>query len=69
MRKKICYIKDNKFNNGKYKTLQPVEIILENGSILVMREPTNKFWYHSLPRGDYKTTRINLTFRNIKRGK
>lgn len=42
----------------------PMTIMLENGSLLLMKHPTNRYWLHSIPkcRGTI-TTRINLTFR------
>lgn len=48
------------------QTKQTVEILLENGSLLVMKATTQTNWLHSLP----KTTkvgkpRINLTFRRM----
>jgi len=43
-----------------------VKIVLENGSLLLMNSPTNRFWYHSLPkRKTCKSVRINLTFRKM----
>ncbi|XP_013786251.1 DNA oxidative demethylase ALKBH2-like isoform X2 [Limulus polyphemus] len=48
------------------KKIEPVKLVLENGSLLVMKPPTNNFWYHSLPiRKRAMQTRINLTFRKM----
>lgn len=48
-------------NNG-----QKVDIILESGSVLDMREETQEFWLHSLPKSKIiKGARINLTFRKM----
>jgi alkylated DNA repair dioxygenase AlkB len=42
------------------------EILLTNGSLLLMMPPTQQFWQHSLPKmTTVKTQRINLTFRNF----
>lgn len=46
---------------------EDVRLHLLNGSLLIMKPPTNRYWYHSLPKS--KTSeipRINLTFRKIK---
>ncbi|XP_076346184.1 DNA oxidative demethylase ALKBH2-like [Tachypleus tridentatus] len=57
--------KDARGKNALRK-IEPVKLVLENGSLLVMNPPTNKFWYHSLPvRKRAMQTRINLTFRKI----
>ena len=48
------------------RKLEPVKILLDNGSLLLMKEPTNTYWYHSLPkRKKLPGVRINLTFRMI----
>ena len=47
-----------------------VTVKLEDGMLLLMRPPTNKFWYHALPvRKKCKDFRINLTFRKIVKKK
>ena len=44
----------------------PISIVLENGSLLVMKGGTQTFWQHSLPKtAKISTARINLTFRTI----
>lgn len=50
--------------------LQTVTIPLRSGSLLIMRDPTNKYWKHQLPRrGGTKAAaigeRLNLTWRRI----
>jgi alkylated DNA repair dioxygenase AlkB len=50
--------------------LQTVTIPLRSGSLLIMRDPTNKYWKHQLPRrGGQKALeigeRLNLTWRRI----
>lgn len=43
-----------------------VSVELQNGSLLLMKGQTQKFWLHSLPKTKkVKEPRINLTFRNI----
>ncbi len=48
------------------QTKHSVEIVLEHGSLLVMKETTQTDWLHSLPKAKrIKTPRINLTFRTM----
>ncbi len=43
-----------------------VKVLLENGSLLLMKFPTQKHWLHQLPKTKKcLTPRINLTFRTI----
>jgi alkylated DNA repair dioxygenase AlkB len=43
-----------------------VEIALGDGSLLIMRGPTQRFWQHSIPKTALPIAeRINLTFRRI----
>lgn len=47
---------------------QTIEIVLEHGSLLVMKDNTQTHWLHRLPPSKkVKTLRINLTFRTIDR--
>ncbi|XP_060559939.1 DNA oxidative demethylase ALKBH2-like [Ruditapes philippinarum] len=53
---------------GKNATckIDPVKLELEHGSLLVMKHPTNIYWYHSLPQRKKLTqVRINMTFRKM----
>ncbi|MFN9628730.1 MAG: alpha-ketoglutarate-dependent dioxygenase AlkB family protein [Cyanobacteriota bacterium] len=44
----------------------PLAVTLADGDLLVMREPTQTCWHHSLPaRQGVKAERFNLTFRQI----
>ena len=54
----------------KHKTSgEKVEIFLEHGSLLVMKDETQSFWMHRLPTSKkIYTPRVNLTFRTIVRG-
>jgi alkylated DNA repair dioxygenase AlkB len=50
------------------QTKEAVELMLESGSVLVMKGETQKNWLHSLPKSTRVTEpRINLTFRRIKK--
>ena len=47
-------------------TKEKVELLLEHGSLLVMKDQTQSFWLHRLPpTKKIHTPRINLTFRTI----
>ncbi|GFO46501.1 scf e3 ubiquitin ligase complex f-box protein grra [Plakobranchus ocellatus] len=51
---------------GRGRNLEPVSILLEHGSLLLMEHPTNSFWYHSLPRRTRALgVRLNMTFRKM----
>ena len=59
--------KDSRGRNAPRKDIDPLKLCLEHGSLLVMRYPTNSYWYHSLPtRKSAPGPRINLTFRTMK---
>jgi alkylated DNA repair dioxygenase AlkB len=52
------------FRNKKDK--ETLSLFLENGSVLTMHTPTQKYWQHSLLKTKTVTApRINLTFRKI----
>jgi len=49
------------------KTKETVKFLLENGSLLLMKPPTQDYWLHALPKSRKITSkRINLTFRSLK---
>lgn len=52
----------------KHKRLdQKISVLLENGSLLVMKGSTQTHWLHSIPKSKKVTTpRINLTFRSMR---
>lgn len=55
---------DRKFSFRHKKTKETTSLLLENGSLLVMRGETQTNWLHSLPKSKKVTQpRINLTFR------
>ncbi|XP_044271765.1 DNA oxidative demethylase ALKBH2-like isoform X2 [Tribolium madens] len=50
----------------KERTIAPVKIQLQHGSLLLMNPPTNNYWYHALPPCKRAPgVRLNLTFRKI----
>ena len=57
---------ERKFSFKHKTTKQLVSLVLENGSLLVMKGETQKYWLHRLPpTKKVHTPRINLTFRTI----
>jgi alkylated DNA repair dioxygenase AlkB len=58
---RVFQLQHNTINQAKQK------IILENGSLLIMKGETQHFWKHQIPKTNKKIDkRINLTFRIIK---
>ena len=48
------------------QTKQIISLVLEHGSLLIMKDATQRNWLHSLPKSkDIVQPRINLTFRTI----
>lgn len=46
---------------------EKIEIVLNNGDLLIMSDETQHFWQHYVPKQKkVKTNRFNLTFREIK---
>ena len=59
---------ERKFSFKHKTTGQKVELVLEHGSLLVMKDQTQSFWLHRLPpTKKISTPRINLTFRTIEK--
>ena len=57
---------ERKFSLKHKRTNQTVSVILENGSLLVMKGSTQTHWLHSLPKTKtVNKLRVNLTFRTI----
>jgi alkylated DNA repair dioxygenase AlkB len=57
---------ERKFSFKHKQTNQIVSLVLEHGSLLVMKDITQTNWLHSLPKSNKITqARINLTFRTI----
>ena len=56
-----------KFSFKHKKNKQRIDIVLENGSLLVMKKGTQTNWLHRLPpTKKVNSPRINLTFRTIE---
>jgi alkylated DNA repair dioxygenase AlkB len=57
---------ERKFSFKHKQTKETVSLILEHGSLLVMKGPSQTNWLHRLPPTKLITTpRVNLTFRTI----
>jgi alkylated DNA repair dioxygenase AlkB len=57
---------ERKFSFKHKQTKQTVLLVLEHGSLLVMKDATQMNWLHSLPKSNKITqARINLTFRTM----
>lgn len=57
---------ERKFSFRHKQTKERIDLTLENGSLLLMRGTTQKYWLHQLPKSKKITRgRINLTFRTI----
>src|SRR5919198_4408425 len=57
---------ERKFSFKHKQTKQTVSLVLEHGSLLVMKGATQSNWLHSLPKSEKITQpRINLTFRTM----
>jgi alkylated DNA repair dioxygenase AlkB len=57
---------ERKFAFKHKTTKERIEMMLEHGSLLVMKDATQTYWLHRLPPTKRITTpRINLTFRTI----
>ncbi|MCI2227704.1 alpha-ketoglutarate-dependent dioxygenase AlkB [Polaribacter sp. MSW13] len=58
---------ERKFSFKHKKNKQRIDLILEKGSLLVMKEGTQTHWLHRLPpTKKVNSPRINLTFRTIE---
>ena len=59
---------ERKFSFKHKHDSRTVSLLLEHGSLLVMRNPTQQHWRHALPKTrKVRQPRINLTFRTIFR--
>jgi alkylated DNA repair dioxygenase AlkB len=57
---------ERKFSFKHKQSKQMVSLVLEHGSLLIMKYATQTNWLHSLPKSKKITQpRINLTFRTI----
>jgi alkylated DNA repair dioxygenase AlkB len=58
---------ERKFSFKHKQTKQTVSLVLEHGSLLIMKDATQTNWLHSLPKSkNIIQPRINLTFRTIR---
>ena len=58
--------RDMLFRNKNNPSLKVIKLLIEDGSLLVMKGETQHFWQHSIPkRLKVKQRRINLTFRTV----
>ena len=58
--------RDMFFRNKNNPSLKVIKLLIEDGSLLVMKGKTQHFWQHSIPkRLKVKQRRVNLTFRTI----
>jgi alkylated DNA repair dioxygenase AlkB len=59
---------ERKFLIKHKQSKQTVSLVLEHGSLLIMKDATQRNWLHSLPKSkNIVRPRINLTFRTIVR--
>jgi alkylated DNA repair dioxygenase AlkB len=57
---------ERKFSFKHKQTKQTISLVLEHGSLLIMKDDTQTNWLHSLPKSKKITgPRINLTFRTM----
>ncbi|MFT6880031.1 MAG: alkylated DNA repair dioxygenase AlkB [Arcticibacterium sp.] len=60
---------ERRFDLRHIKSKEKVQLVLESGSLLVMKGTTQKHWHHALPKTKkVKTPRVNLTFRCMETG-
>lgn len=60
----LSFGEKRKFSFRHKKTKETTSLILENGSLLVMKDATQTHWLHCLPKSKKITSpRVNLTFR------
>lgn len=57
-----------RFRHKTDKSIAPIEIPLQHGTLLLMSGTTNTFWEHHIPKSAKEMLpRINLTFRQVKK--
>jgi Alkylated DNA repair protein len=65
----VTFGAERKFSFKHKQSKQRVDILLEHGSLLVMKDVTQTYWLHRLPPTRSVTRpRVNLTFRTIVNG-
>lgn len=64
----VSFGAERKFAFKHKESKQVVDLLLHQGSLLLMKGSTQKYWLHRLPpTKKVKTPRINLTFRTIEK--
>lgn len=64
----VSFGAERKFSFKHKTSKEKVELILQHGSLLVMKHQTQTFWQHRLPpTKKILSARINLTFRTIQK--
>lgn len=62
----VSFGTERKFGFRHKFSKEEISLILENGSLLIMKDEVQKFWKHKLfASAKIKEPRINLTFRTI----
>jgi alkylated DNA repair dioxygenase AlkB len=62
----VSFGAERKFYFKHKQSKKIISVLLEHGSLLLMKEGTQKNWLHSLPKSKKITLpRINLTFRRM----
>ncbi len=62
----VSFGAERNFSFKHKKTKDKISILLQNGSLLLMKGATQTNWLHQIPKTKYKKgPRINLTFRTI----
>ena len=62
----VSFGAERKFSFKHKQSKKTISLLLEHGSLLLMKEGTQKNWLHSLPKSKkIIQPRINLTFRNM----
>lgn len=57
---------ERRFDMRHKKSKVKISLILEHGSLLIMRGTTQTYWHHQLPKNTrVKDPRVNLTFRKM----
>ena len=64
----VSFGAERRFSFKHKQSKKTISVLLENGSLLLMKDATQKNWLHSLPKSKKITLpRINLTFRTMVR--
>ncbi|MFT6746099.1 MAG: alkylated DNA repair dioxygenase AlkB [Glaciecola sp.] len=62
----LSFGSERKFSFKHKESKSKIELVLEHGSLLLMKDETQRYWLHQLPKTKkIEKPRINLTFRKI----